>query len=384
MHIPERQCLCRVRKHALFRKKALTFAKSAGYYGHQQSGDGRVYGKGGYYLEKILAILAAEKEYVEGLSDYLNRRGDFPYRALAFSDMQAYTDYASANRVDLLLAEDSFLEDHGELYAAKVCRLSGDRVSDYEPSGGVFKYQASGLIFKALLQLAEPPGERAVEKALPEGEGWGQLICVCSPLGGSFKSTYSFALAKYYSQGGRTLFVSFDPFFPIPGAAGDSGLNNLTDVIFYLETDGRDPSEVIEKAVRRYSNLDCIAGVDHWFDIADMSEKHMHRLISAIGKSSGYSRAVIDVGIIGQACFELLEACDRIDVPVADDPVSVRKLEEWKRQIRLSGREHILEKMHEIRIPYDEMLGKGTDPDRILKGRLGRFLEEREAMHYPR
>lgn len=335
-------------------------------------------------MEKILAILAAEKEYVEGLSDYLNRREGFPYRALAFSDVQAYLDYASQNRVDLLLAEDVFLEDDRELYAAKVCRLSGDRVTDEPERGNIFMYQASDMIFRALLQLSEPQGGNASRKRSPVSEeGWGQLVCVCSPIGGSYRSTYSFALAKYYSQGGRTLFVSFDPFYPIP-ATDDSGLNNLTDVIFYLETDGRTPSEVIERAVRRYGNLDCIAGVDHWFDLADMNSAHMHGLLEAIRGSGRYSRAVIDVGIIGQTSLELLEACSRIDVPVTDDPGAEHKLEEWKRQIRLAGREQLIEKMHEIRVPYDEILGRGADPDRILKGRVGRFIEESEAMHYPR
>ena len=202
-----------------------------------------------------------------------------------------------------------------------------------------------------------------------------KVYSVCSPVGGSYSSTFSLALAMYLSKRCNTLFMSFDPFFILPESEKNPAEKDLTDVIFYLNGMQSYLMEFIKKLTTKVGRLECISGVSHWFDLYDMSTENMHDLIEIICNSNCYDSIVFDIGIIGAASMEVLLSSDRIYVPLKHDISSEKKVKEWKRQLRYCGREELLERVINVEIPEDDGLKGEYGYDALLSGKLGSFLE---------
>ena len=207
--------------------------------------------------------------------------------------------------------------------------------------------------------------------------GAGQITCVCSPFGGTYTSTFAFALAYYHSKGSRTLFVSFDPFFWVNSGFETTTAGGLGKLIYLLD---RGSERVIDRCSQRIGGLDCISGADHWTDICDMKKEHSEKLLDLIEKE-GYKNVVFDIKLFGAACVPLLKSAGRILMP-CPAAAPERTAPEWIRQLGRIGVDR--ERVTRIEIPYDALIEKGFDHGTILKGRLGRFIEETEGRRYVR
>jgi len=330
-------------------------------------------------MKRIMAIRTEDRQYAEELAKSLNRNEDVIFQVLVFTEEAAYRDYICNNKIDVMLCDEEYVtECEKDLPSAVVCGLSEVNMANDSSAMGniIFKYQSSEDIMKAIMQRFNASlkvdvnlGKSAVKNK--------KLYCIISPVGGSYSSTFALALAAYCAGNARTLFISFDPFFTLPGEEKNPAGKDLTDVIFYLN--GMQPQlmDFIKGFTVKKGNLECINGVSHWFDLYDMSPENMHNLVEEVCSDSSYDCIVMDVGIIGAASMELLLAADRIFTPVIDTCGSLKKIREWKRQIKFCGKGDLLDKTMEIRIPEDETLRGDYSFESLLNGRLGKYLEER-------
>ena len=108
----------------------------------------------------------------------------------------------------------------------------------------------------------------------------------------------------------------------------------------------------------------------------------MHRMIEELVRSGVYERIVFDVGIIGAASMEVLMSAEKIYTPIGNYANSEKKIEEWKRQIEFCGQRELLEKVIEIKLPYDEVLAGSYNIETLLTGRTGRIIAEMEGRNY--
>ena len=338
-------------------------------------------------MKKILAIRTADRDFGEQLAKSFNKKQDFLFQTFIFSEMEAYVDFAKTNVINVLLCDEELLSSNNEPRNAELVIAFSEVgfASDNANIPSIFKYQASENIMKEILgyykeyvapRLAENPTKLTTKK----------MVCICSPVGGVFSSTFALALASYYSTKGKSLFISFDPFFTLPDIEKDPKERNLTDLISYIDS-MFEPSKVIDKKkaaekVSEYGelctikrgNLEVLNGISHWFDICDMKPDRMHYFLEGICNTGHYQYVVFDIGVFGASCMGILLVADRILVPYRDTPLGIRELEEWKRQITFSGNPELLEKTREIIIPVDDGLKGAYGFDDLLKGSVGRFI----------
>lgn len=336
-------------------------------------------------MERILAILSEETEYSQELAAYLMNRRDFIFRPIVFTCVDAYLEHIRTHKVDMLVCDEELIDNADiEATADTVCVLvKNSFVAEEHGYPGVFKYQSSENLMKEIIKCyAKKENCSVVPTCFPEEKEKPQLICVCTPVGGSYSSTFALALAKYRALGERTLFISFDPFFSVFDTEKNPAERNLTDILYYLQTSQRDPMEFITKITKKSGDMEYLEGAAHWFDIAEARPEHVIRLIEAIERSKSYKTIVVDLCAQSTAGIELLMACRKIYVPVGSNTHSQKKLIEWKRQLSFIEKEEVLEKLVEIQVPYDERLSEGVTGENILKGRLGRFIEETEGLRY--
>ena len=328
-------------------------------------------------MKKILAIRTVDREYAEELAKSFNKREDALFETLVFTDRTAYSDYIKGNKIDVLLCDEELLSEcEGNHNVMLICRFSeiscaGETVTDETP---IFKYQASEKIMEEIVTRFRNIIQPDISSVKVNTEDK-RICCVCSPVGGSYCSTFALALAKYYSIKGKTLFISFDPFFTLPGIEKDPKGKDLTDVIFYLNGMQTYLPDFITNITIKEGDLECIGGVSHWFDLYDMSPKNMHDLLDAIFKSTIYESFVFDVGVIGAASMEVFLSSKRIFVTEKNDQSSILKVKEWKRQLKFCGREDVLDRVKDITVPEEENLKGIYDYEALLSGKMYRFIE---------
>lgn len=325
-------------------------------------------------MERILGIVSEDTDYAAGISSYMRTREDFPFRVITFGTVESFEDYSRANRTDLLMADERLLKENPDrLTAGSVMCLTED------PGGGpgqnsVFKYKPPEKLLADITRcygagkLAE--GTDVQDTAGPEKS----FISVISPVGGSFASTFSLAVARHLSRTGRTLFISFDPYFLPPGTDRDPQEQTLTDLFTYIDLKKeKSPGELIDLAAKRDGNLYMIVGAGTWFDVFDIAPEHISLLLEGIA-GYGFDSVVADISGLGKAAPALLKASDRIFVTTGKDQGAAGKLSEWKRQMQFLGYSAELKRVREVSVPEDELIAGGCPAGELLKGRLGKFV----------
>ena len=330
-------------------------------------------------MKRIMAIRTEDREYAEELAKNLNRSDEVIFQILIFTEKNAYEDYIKENRIDVLLCDEAFLDEcRKDSSATVICGLSETSIANEvsEQSNLIFKYQSSDDIMKEIMKRFNLALKTDIKTGNTSVRSK-NVFCVCSPVGGSYSSTFALALAAYLAKKEHTLFISFDPFFTLPGEEKNPAGKDLTDVIFYLN--GMQPHlmEFLKRFTIKKGNLDCINGVSHWFDLYDMSPENMHDLVENVCGDGAYDSVVFDVGIIGAASMEVLIAAGKIFTPYTEGAGSRKKLKEWKRQLIYCGKGDLLDKTVEFSLPDDEILKGDYGFDTILSGRLGKYIEER-------
>ncbi|MCR5684437.1 MAG: hypothetical protein K6G81_03330 [Lachnospiraceae bacterium] len=339
-------------------------------------------------MDRILAILADGTGYAQELAAYLNTRKNFIFKTVLFRNPTQLKKYYSENQVDMLLCSEEAVHNN-EFRIKNICVLSdacgaGEALeSDENGCHMIFKYQSGEAVMKEIMDYYSSKQRRDEEADIPVVANR-RIICVCSPVGGSFASTFALALAQYLSIGGRTLYISFDPFFAYPGEEKSHTDKNLSDLMYYMEVAKGGIMDFITRLAHHCGSLDYISGVSHWFDIVDMSKKNMHKLIDVLNSNDIYTNIVFDMGTAGSASMELLAGCEDVYLVTKKGINASKAVEEWKRQMLFTNHRDIVEKSKEVEIPHDELLEGEYSFEVLLKGHLGRFIEETEGLKYCR
>ena len=328
-------------------------------------------------MKRVLAIRTADRDFGELLAKNFNKSPDSFFQTYVFSEAEAFYEFAKSNIINVLLYDENLAEpDTDDLRAELVIYLTELSIAGEGGTPSIFKYQASEDIMKEIMvyynSLLTPAVTGAKQELLIK-----KVCCVCSPVGGVFSSTLALALASHYSESSKTVFISFDPFFTLPHQEKNPKDRDLTDVLFYAENqwvNRQKMGDFINSCTIKRGNLEILSGVTHWFDICDMSPGITHSIIEGVCNTGLYQNAVFDVGIFGASSMEILLASDVIYVPVIESPLSRKKINEWKRQIRYSANEALLDKVKELHMPSDEGLKGEYDYPDLLSGTLGRFI----------
>ena len=341
-------------------------------------------------MKRVLAIRTVDRDFGEQLAKKFNGNQDFYFETYVFSEADAFISFAKTNIINVLLCDEELMDSDSEPRNAElVIHFSEISIAgEMTASRSIFKYQAPEGIMREILSLYKEFGTIRVSENSPKMLTK-RVCCVCSPVGGAYGSTFALALAYKYAQSDRSLFISFDPFFMLPGTSKDPKEKNISDLSSYIGTmldpktegDGRIielTREYMDLCTIKMGNLELLNGCAHWVDICDLDVKRMHFFLESICNTGYYRYVVFDAGVFGASCMQILLVADSILVPYKDTPLGRKNLKEWERQIDFSGNRALLDKTKELIIPFDEGLKGEYGYEDLLKGTLGRFISEND------
>ena len=75
------------------------------------------------------------------------------------------------------------------------------------------------------------------------------------------------------------------------------------------------------------------------------------KLIQTIAEKSDYEVVVLDLGDQMQGLFEILSLCDRIYMLMKPDGIAMAKTEMFEKNLMLSAKENVLQKIIKCRLP---------------------------------
>lgn len=328
---------------------------------------------------KKFAVLDSHCEYVECLARYLEGKQDFPFEVVTFTEHSAYLAYEKKHKVEILLCEEEFALGHASEYNPRVFIVLTEYYASETASGyrAVFKYQSAETLLTEVGSIRNSvlASDKTEESCLKRAKVFG----ICSPSGGSCKSTLALAMALKQSKKERTLFLSFDPFYNIPGTQKEIKDQSLSDIIYYLKQNPENLHDKIRMVIKRQSCLDYVMGVAHWVDLMDITGSDMKELLEELIYNMSYDSIIIDIGMFSSASMDTLRFCDKIYVPTLGEDESGlerEKAKEWTRQIKFIGGEKLLKRMKVVVVPVDEKLsGDGYSIEAIESGKVGKFAE---------
>ena len=354
-----------------------------------------------------IAVLVRDEEYAAGLEKYLSAGASGNISFGVYTQHDGFECYVREQEPSAVVLEEGFTVENQRIPCLRLVRKKSGEEDESIEMYRSLESVAKDIINEVVALPVHKSGSEEGDASKPETNdsdmsgidqcyahmkgiadesvgrvrvrGSTQIVCVCSPFGGTYSSTFAYALASYHSKGVRTLFVSFDPFFDATFGDEITVKGGLGKLIYYLDSGSE---SAVQRSVQRTGGLDCIFGADHWTDICDMRKEHAIKLTDLI-HTEGYKSVIFDIKLFGAASIPLLRSAGKIWVPCPPGAHrEKRRISEWKRQLQQIGIEE--EKVSYIEVPFDELLHKGCEYAVLLKGRLGRFIEETEGRRYVR
>ncbi len=191
-------------------------------------------------MEKIMAVLDVDPEYARQFAETVNERGGLPFTVIPFSRPEFLLEYAKTHEIEILLlgaeVDESSLKD---LSARSVVRFSEGRLQvrktegqkDGEPDFSVYKYQSvNGIIREVMANYCREPEKEALVMLGKRA----QVLGVYSPLGRCMKTSLALSLGQQLAREGRTLFISFDEFSGLSRLLADTGMQDLSDALYFF------------------------------------------------------------------------------------------------------------------------------------------------------
>lgn len=324
-------------------------------------------------MKRIMAVYDADPCYADKLAEFINRRAQCPFTAVAFTGIEQLQVYARRQQVELLLAGNGISEEAlAAVHTAQTVRLVPDRGGTNEAAAAVYQYQSADNILREVMMwyqtmTREDPGG-------PGGMG-GDVIGVYSPVNRCGKTGFCLTLGRILAKERRVLYVSLEENSGFCRLMGREHKTCLSDFLYYFRQ-RKEGGFGLGSFVYSLEELDYIPPAAYGEDLAQVDIRELEQILKYLGGHSGYDTVIVDFGQFGKGVEQLFSLCSRLYIPVLDDCISRIKLKEWQQFLEYSGRGNLWEQMELLRIPVQQESRPEAVLDRLLWGETGDYIRQ--------
>lgn len=304
-----------------------------------------------------LAIAASDGLYSQKLAEYIVHNHSCIFEVSCCSTLEALNRRLTEGRLraDALLIDEELLvyADKGLLPQTTIL-LSENRNEAGDNS--IFKYRRASEIVAEIIRGYSRNNENC---RLPYAyEDRPKIAAVCSPSGGTGKSTFAVCLGIQCAQRGMSaLYLSLERtpstscFFP------DSYEFNMSNVLYALKDNSVSLDAAVEAASEESltNGLYYISPADNAEDLREMSSEDLERLIFTLAERGKYDVILIDTDSGTNPLNTIvMEVSDVVFAVLGEGPVAEEKNRCWGKEINLYSkvnRADILEKTTPIACP---------------------------------
>lgn len=327
-------------------------------------------------MKRSLVICEPETDYALRLTEFMNKRKNYPLRASAFDSFELAADHMAKNRTDVLLLSERFLNEKvNELNVKQIIILTEDENSDIEDYKKVYKYFPGDTILREVESAYD--AEMRTDKCRPKRPDSGKVYCIYSPVGGCGKTSFSLAFGQELAKDNRVLYLNLESCSALESILGVENDRNISDLIYYARQNPENIPLRLPEMTVSLQNLDCIMPVPSLDDISFIKGKEWIELLEGISGEGRYDVILIEPESGLQGFSEILEYSEKIFVPYRGDPVSMAKTERFEKMLGEHARGDITEKIVKVKLPFFNAAGLGRNYyESLLWSELGDHVRQ--------
>ncbi len=324
-------------------------------------------------MKKILAVYDSDEQYGKRLSEYLNRKESIPFTMVFFTNEEALVQYAAQHVIDMLLLQEAAMTKAiQELAIPRVAYLTE---AQGHISGSrehfVYKFQSSDHVIRELMSCYETMDMQvmqAIASLKPVN-----IVGVYSPIARCLKTSFALTLGQVLSKNQLVLYINLEEFSGLDILLGKTFIRDLADAVYFFSQGNM--KQHLGEVVENWHNMDYIPPVSYPEDLADVNAKTLTDMIKEIAAVCHYDVILLDFGSSMRFVADLFPHCQKIYMPVLEDPMSLGKIEAFESWMGLKNQTEILMKINRLKLPFHRGFGNGEMYlEQLLWGELGDYV----------
>ena len=286
-------------------------------------------------MDALLAICDYEKKYVYKLAEYLSGKKHFPFRVMAFDNIERLEAFLKENPVEILLLGESMEEKFlVETKSGQTFYLSEEKRESGKEHPLIYKYQSGTAIMKKIIELyAEGEGERKVQRE-EKGKRPMEIIGVYSPIGRCLQTSFSLILGQILAKEKRCLYLNFEAYSGFSRLLEKEFHHDFMDLMYFLREGSGKFVYKLASMVDSIGNLDFIPPAVSFLDILEMEGEKWQLLLDHV-----------------RGLFEILERCGRIYTITKSDGMALAKIDQYEKLLTYMKKDALLKKTITCKIP---------------------------------
>ncbi len=309
----------------------------------------------------VCAVLDDNREYIFKFVDYINSRPNLLIEAVGFDNFEALQEYVFNNYVELLLVPEDYKDFESDNVSVKLILAREKTVT--EGNLYIYKYQSMKSIVAELITYINDEKNSHI---ISTNGIFKKVIGVYSPVGRSFKTSFSLMLAKEFGKKYKTIYVSLEEYSGLEYFVGDNFNYTLSDaLISYMD----DKSKLFIKMERMLSyihNIEILPSVKCIKDIYGTPIEIWRDFFQYLIDEGPYNVVIIDFGNIAFSREEIFKLCDVIYVPELKNSQAKEKIKEFNKHLESIKNGQLTERLSYIEIPYIKELANAEAFSQII------------------
>lgn len=245
-----------------------------------------------------LAILEKDRIYLERIVSAFNVKFADKLEVYSFTDMDVAIETIIANKLDVLLVDESFEIDKLTIppRCAMAYLVSSSDIDSLRNEIAISKYQKADLIYKQVLNLYSENSADITGIHFEESENT-KIITFLSPAGGTGCTTAAAACAVHFAKSGkRVLFLELETFDTTDLFFKGDGNGDLSDVIYAIKSKKGNLTLKLESTVRQdNSGVYFYEPAKTILDMRELNCEEIRRLISQLKLFGNYDYVILTI-----------------------------------------------------------------------------------------
>ena len=323
----------------------------------------------------VLAIYDLESGYADSLMQYINQKQSMPFKTVAFTNKNALYEYLKEHHIDILLIAANDMErELEEEDIEKIILLSnGEIFSEYIGYASIYKYQSSEKIIREVLEyFVEVHNIENIISNVPKEV---EIVAVYSPVRRTGQTIFSLTMGQILANDFATLYINLEEFSAFDKVFHQSYEGDLSDLMYFYKQSPEILPIKLKAIVSTMHQLDYIPPMVYSKDLRNLDTGQWVKLIEAIAVTGMYEKIVIDMSSVVADVFSILEICNKVYMPIANDKVSQMKISAFEEYVLKSGESEIVDKCIKVKVPLMPIdIEDESFLDRQLWNELGDYV----------
>ena len=284
--------------------------------------------------EKNLVICDSEVRYAYGLGDYVSERNELDVKVFVCTDLNNVRRFQKKREIHMLiLGENEWKQDREGITAEQVFVLSSQlELELQENETEIYRFQSADAIFLNVFETYSEKTNQDVLKHMRKKKQ--KIVAVYSPIHRIGKTTFALSLGKEFAKNGRTLYVNLENFAGFGGTFKSDEGRNLGTLIYYMKQEKGNAALRMSMMADKIEELNYIPPMEMYTDLQGISLEEWQMFLGQILQSGIYGTVILDLGEGVQHLMGILQMCDKIYMPILEDVISTRKLEQCDENLR--------------------------------------------------